>query len=195
LRERFFQGAAANGLDEELTERIFRKLLAFANFGFPESHALSFAYLVFASAFFKYYHPDAFCAALLRAQPMGFYSPQSLVADARRHGVTVRGPDINASDAHAELEPVRPGAQEQAVRMGLGSVRLIGDDLAKKIVAERENGPYRDMVDLARRVQLSRAQVEALSTAGAFGGFGVRRREALWASGAVAGERPDRLPG
>jgi error-prone DNA polymerase len=126
---------------------------------------------------------------------MGFYSPQSLVADARRHGVTVRGPDINASDAHAELEPVRPGGTERAVRMGLGSVRLIGDDLAKNIVAEREDGPYRDMVDLARRVQLTRAQVEALSTAGAFGGFGIRRREALWAAGAVAGERPDRLPG
>ena len=77
--------------------------MAFANFGFPESHALSFAYLVFASAWFKLYYPAAFCAALLRAQPMGFYSPQSLVADARRHGVTVQGPDINASLSHATL--------------------------------------------------------------------------------------------
>ncbi|MGH3859882.1 error-prone DNA polymerase [Actinokineospora sp.] len=195
LRERFYAGAAGNGLDEALSARIYEKLLAFANFGFPESHALSFAYLVFASAWFKLYYPAAFCAALLRAQPMGFYSPQSLVADARRHGVTVRGPDINASLEHAALEPVEPGGDEQAVRLGLGAVRLIGDDLAKRIVAERAEGPYLDMVDLARRVQLTRPQVEALSTAGAFGCFGLLRREALWAAGAAAAERPDRLPG
>jgi error-prone DNA polymerase len=124
---------------------------------------------------------------------MGFYSPQSLVADARRHGVTVRGPDINRSDPHATLEADASGAQ--AVRTGLGTVRTIGVDLAEKIVAERENGPYRDMADVARRTQLTRAQLEALATAGAFGGFGLARREALWAAGAVSGERPDRLPG
>lgn len=196
LRERFYEGAARHGIGEELAGRIYEKLIAFANFGFPESHALSFAYLVFASAWFKLYYPAAFCAALLRAQPMGFYSPQSLVADARRHGVTVRGPDINASLAHATLEPVADDGPERAVRLGLGAVRTIGDDLAERIVAERsEHGPFRDMVDLARRIQLTRAQVEALSTAGAFGCFGVRRREALWAAGAAAAERPDRLPG
>jgi error-prone DNA polymerase len=249
LRERFYQGAAGHGIGADLAGRIYEKLMAFANFGFPESHALSFAYLVYASAWFKLYYPAAFCAALLRAQPMGFYSPQSLVADARRHGVTVRGPDINASLAHATLEPRDRGtedllagssmvtedllagssidedllagssmvtedllagssvdedllagssidADEQVVRLGLGTVRGIGDDLAKRIVDERITaGSYQDMVDLARRVQLTRAQVEALSTAGAFGCFGVARREALWASGAVAGERPDRLPG
>jgi error-prone DNA polymerase len=193
LRERFYEGAAGHGIGEELAGRIYEKLMAFANFGFPESHALSFAYLVFASAWFKLYYPAAFCAALLKAQPMGFYSPQSLVADARRHGVTVQGPDINRSEPHATLEPDDRG--EQTVRIGLGTVRTIGQDLAEKIVAERENGPYRDMADLARRTQLTRAQLEALATSGAFGGFDLARREALWAAGAVSGERLDRLPG
>ncbi len=193
LRERFYAGAASHGVDEALASRIYEKLMAFANFGFPESHALSFAYLVFASAWFKLYYPAAFCAALLKAQPMGFYSPQSLVADARRHGVTVKGPDINKSQPQATLEPHR---NEQAVRTGLSTVRTIGEDLAEKIVQEREkNGPYKNMTDLARRTRLTRSQIEALATAGAFTGFTVNRREALWAAGAVAGETPDRLPG
>ncbi|MGW3965557.1 error-prone DNA polymerase [Amycolatopsis sp. NPDC005003] len=194
LRQRFLAGAAANGVDDELAQKIFLKLKAFANFGFPESHALSFAHLVFSSAYFKFYHPDAFLAGLLRAQPMGFYSPQSLVADARRHGVAVHGPDINRSLPHATLEA---GAGKfHDVRTGLSTVRKIGEDLAKRIVAERaENGDYRDMADVARRVRLTTPQIEALATAGAFGGFGGDRRQALWTAGAVAGERPERLPG
>jgi len=216
LRERFYAGAAGHGIDTELAGRIYEKLMAFANFGFPESHALSFAYLVFASAWFKLYYPAAFCAALLRAQPMGFYSPQSLVADARRHGVTVLGPDVNASLPHATLEPASPTLRhresntpaprvrhsraaspgEPVVRLGLGAVRTIGDGLAERVVTERAaNGPYRDMADLARRVGVTRVQLEALATAGAFDCFGLARRAALWAAGAVAGERPDRLPG
>jgi error-prone DNA polymerase len=194
LRDRFYVGAAAHGIDEELAGRIYEKLLAFANFGFPESHALSFAYLVFASAWFKLYYPEAFCAALLRAQPMGFYSPQSLVADARRHGVTVHGPDLNASLPHPTLEPDTNG--EPTIRIGLSTVRTIGEELATRIVAEREaDGPYRNMADLSRRTQLTRTQIEALATAGAFGCFETDRRSALWAAGAVAGDRPDRLPG
>jgi error-prone DNA polymerase len=193
LRERFYEGAARHGIKEDLAGKIYEKLMAFANFGFPESHALSFAYLVFASAWFKLYYPAAFCAALLKAQPMGFYSPQSLVADARRHGVTVKGPDINKSLPQATLEP---HGSEQAIRTGLSTVRIIGEDLATKIVKEREQqGPYASMTDLARRTQLTRAQIEALATAGTFAGFNVDRREALWAAGAVAGETPDRLPG
>ncbi|WP_435155712.1 error-prone DNA polymerase [Amycolatopsis sacchari] len=196
LRRRFYDGAAKKGIGEELAGRIFEKMKAFSNFGFPESHALSFAYLVFASAYFKYYHPDAFCAGLLRAQPMGFYSPQSLVADARRHGVTVHGPDVNASEPHATLEPHGDG---HAVRAGLGTVRLIGQALAEKLVEERKSGgPYQHMADVARRVRLTRPQVEALATAGAFGCFpeiGGDRRRALWAAGAVAEERPEKLPG
>ena len=194
LRQRFLEGAAANGVEAELAQKIFLKLKAFANFGFPESHALSFAHLVFSSAYFKYYHPDAFLAGLLRAQPMGFYSPQSLVADARRHGVTVHGPDINRSLPHATLEAGT--GKYHDVRTGLRTVRMIGEDVAKRIVAEREaNGDFTDMADVARRVRLKTPQIEALATAGAFAGFGGDRRQALWTAGAVAGERPEKLPG
>src|SRR6185369_9777020 len=114
LRGRLYEGMARNGIAGAVADDIYLKLSSFANFGFPESHAMSFAYLVFASAWLKRYHPAAFCAALLNAQPMGFYSPQSLVDDARRHGVTVRRPDINASGAACTLEPpiedASPGA-------------------------------------------------------------------------------------
>jgi error-prone DNA polymerase len=192
LRGRFYDGMRAlHGATDEVIDRTYEKLEAFANFGFPESHALSFASLVFYSSWFKLHHPAAFCAALLRAQPMGFYSPQSLVADARRHGVTVHGPDVNASLAHATLEDAG-----NAVRLGLGAVRHIGDDLAEQLVEERKNnGPFASLLDLTSRVQLSVPQTEALATAGALGCFGVSRREALWAAGAAATQRPDRLPG
>ena len=192
LRERFYAGMAQrHGITGEVADRIYEKLEAFANFGFPESHSLSFASLVFYSSWFKLHHPAAFCAALLRAQPMGFYSPQSLVADARRHGVVVHGPCVNASLAHATLED--HGLQ---VRLGLGEVRHIGADLAQRLVEERRaGGPFASLLDLTGRVQLSVPQTESLATAGALGCFGVTRREALWAAGAAAAERPDRLPG
>ncbi|MBO0677842.1 error-prone DNA polymerase [Mycolicibacterium sp. S2-37] len=192
LRGRFYEGMRLrHGITGEVADRIYEKLEAFANFGFPESHSLSFASLVFYSSWFKLHHPAAFCAALLRAQPMGFYSPQSLVADARRHGVIVHGPDVNASLAYATLE--NAGTE---VRLGLGAVRHIGDDLAQRIVEERDaNGPFDDLLDLTGRVQLSVPQTEALATAGALGCFGITRREGLWAAGAAAAERPDRLPG
>ncbi|MGE5829781.1 MAG: error-prone DNA polymerase [Micromonosporaceae bacterium] len=226
LRERLYEGMAANGITGALADDLFLKLSAFANYGFPESHAMSFAFLVYASAWFKRYHPAAFCAALVNAQPMGFYSTQSLVDDARRHGVVVRRPDLNASGAKAILEPpvVAGGARNgpgqppsqwgiggPVVRLGLSEVRTIGDELAQRIEAERAaRGPYRDMRDLARRLAeekpLTTANLEALATAGAFACFRVRdertgqlrelsRREALWAAGAAAQERPGRLPG
>jgi error-prone DNA polymerase len=263
LRERFYQGMATNGITGAAADELYTKLAAFANFGFPESHSVSFAFLVYASAWIKLYYPAAFCAALLNAQPMGFYSPQSLVADARRHGVTVHGPDLNASGAGATLqgegrpaglaepvwdgqpadEPVPArigvgaaagpaagflpdrrqgscriggadlggrgsgrsaggaagglvGQRHPAVRLGLAGVRLIGTANAERIVAARDaGGPYRDMADLARRTGLAAAQLEALATAGAFGCFGLARREALWAAGAAAQARPDRLEG
>jgi error-prone DNA polymerase len=192
LKGRFYDGMRArHGITGEVADRIYEKLEAFANFGFPESHSLSFASLVFYSSWFKLHHPAAFCAALLRAQPMGFYSPQSLVADARRHGVTVHGPDVNASLAHATLE--NEGLE---VRLGLGSVRHIGDELAERMVEERNtNGPFASLLDLTGRLQLSIPQTEALATAGALGCFGITRREGLWAAGAAATQRPDRLPG
>ncbi|MGV0813232.1 error-prone DNA polymerase [Mycolicibacterium boenickei] len=192
LRSRFYDGMRElHGITGEVAERIYEKLEAFANFGFPESHSLSFASLVFYSSWFKLHHPAVFCAALLRAQPMGFYSPQSLVADARRHGVVVHGPDVNASLAYATCEN-----HGMDVRLGLGSVRHVGDELAQRLVDERNaNGPFTTLIDLTNRVQLSVPQTEALATAGALGCFGISRREALWAAGAAATQRPDRLPG
>src|SRR6266540_429647 len=211
VKERLYKGMAAGGITGALADDLYDKLAAFAHYGFPESHAISFAYLVYASAKLKRYAPAAFCAALLNAQPMGFYSPQSLVDDARRHGVTVRRPDINASNAKAVLEPPltaggpRNGPGEPpshwgrggpVVRLGLSSVRSLGDDRAQAIEDEhRDHGPYRDMADLARRAGLGTAHLEALATADAFACFGLTRREALWAAGAAAQERDGTLEG
>ncbi|MGQ0482726.1 MAG: DNA polymerase III subunit alpha [Pseudonocardia sp.] len=198
LRQRFYAGMAANGITGEVATRIFEKMLAFADFGFPESHSISFASLVYYSSWFKCYYPAAFCAALLNSQPMGFYSPSSLVADARRHGVSVRGPDVNRSGADAVLEPVEEAGpdEEPAIRLGLAGVRTVGDELARAIEAERRaHGRYVDLADLARRVRLAPPKAEALATSGAFGCFGVDRRAALWAAGVVAIHRPTHLPG
>ncbi|HVL03881.1 MAG TPA: OB-fold nucleic acid binding domain-containing protein, partial [Acidimicrobiales bacterium] len=163
--------------------------VAFANFGFPESHSVSFAYLVYASAWCKLHYPAAFCASLLNAQPMGFWSPHTLVRDARRHGVVVHGPDVNTSAAESTLEP---GSGAVALRLGLDQVRDVGDGVAERIAAGR---PYTSMDDLVRRSGAGLAALEALATAGAFGCFGLDRREALWAAGACAQARPGTLPG
>jgi len=213
LRGRLMDGMRAKGVDDPaVREEIYDKLKAFADFGFPESHAYSFAYLVYASSWLKVHHPAAFYAGLLAAQPMGFYSPQSLTADARRHGVQVLRPDVNASRALAGVERLTPDGPPPppreddgygpapdptlAVRLGLSAVRGIGDDLAEQMVAEREeHGPFTDLRDLARRVGLSTAQLEALATAGATEGLGAGRREALWAAGALGQEGPGTLPG
>ena len=186
LRLRLYEGMAERGITGEVADEIYLKLAAFANYGFPESHSVSFAYLVYASAWFKFHHPSAFCAGLLNAQPMGFYSPHSLVSDATRHGVEVRTPCVNASAARASLEPADPvapmgdgapplrdrsdtstwGHGGPVVRLGIGSVRGIGGDLAEQIAAGR---PYETMEDVARRnPQLCLAHLEALATAGAF---------------------------
>jgi error-prone DNA polymerase len=185
LRGRLYAGMAERGIEGEVADRIYEKLAAFANFGFPESHSVSFAYLVYASAWLKLHYPAAFLAALLNAQPMGFWSPNTLVADARRHGVVVRGPDVNRSAATATLEA-------GAVRLGLSYVRSLGEELAERVA---EGRPYASMADLVRRTGVNEGQVEALATAGAFGSLGVERRAALWAAGAVAQARADRLPG
>ncbi|HET9187243.1 MAG TPA: error-prone DNA polymerase, partial [Acidothermaceae bacterium] len=190
MRDKLYTGMAANGITGAVADEIYEKLTAFAHFGFPESHSISFAYLVYASSWLKLHYPAAFCAALLNAQPMGFYSPQSLVADARRHGVEVRRPDVNQSGAKATLE--QAGSGECAVRLGLMSVRGVGEPLAERVA---EGRPYRGMADLVHRVGLSAAQVESLATAGAFDCFGLSRREALWAAGAAAQATPGRLEG
>jgi error-prone DNA polymerase len=218
MRERLYAGMAANGITGAVADDVYVKIKAFAAFGFAESHSISFAFLVYASSWLKLYHPAAFCASLLNAQPMGFYSPQSLVQDAKRHGVDVRGPDLNASRAQANLEsptdpnlgrpavvgvvptpPVAeyegPGPEQPAVRLGLSSVRTIGLELAEAIVAERSRrGDYASMADLVRRTGLNTEQVEALATSGAFDCLDLTRRGALWAAGPVAAIRADQLP-
>ena len=204
LRDRLYEGMAAQrDRRRRWPTRSSTKLAAFANFGFPESHAMSFAYLVYASAWLKRYHPAAFCAALLNAQPMGFYSPQSLVADARRHGVRVRGPDINAQ-RRAALEPCCSRTRDErrsgrAVRLGdwpsgahdrrrrWPSGSTAERDARRAVPGHGRPGPARP----AHRPR----RLEALATADAFDCFGLARREALWAAGAAPPDRPDRLPG
>ena len=207
LKARLHEGMRANGVTEDVAEVIYDKLAAFANYGFPESHSVSFAYLVYSSCWMKHHYPAAFCAALLNAQPMGFYSPQSLTADARRHGVAVQRPDVNTSLVGATCEWVDQQDRmrtddrgyplvQPAVRLGLADVRLVGTGLAEKLVAERDtNGPFADMADLARRVEPGRAAMEALATADAFACFGIDRRRALWAAGALAEATSNRLLG
>ncbi|NNF55836.1 MAG: error-prone DNA polymerase [Acidimicrobiales bacterium] len=212
LQERLYAGMAERDVEPDVQEQIWVKLVAFANYGFPESHSISFAYLVYASSWIKLHYPAAFCAALLNAQPMGFYSPHSLVQDARRHGVATRSPDINASGADAELHA--PDGQFPppefiselgsatwphqfdhgwAVRLGIGSVRGIGEDMAETIATNR---PYTSIEQLVRKTGVTKEQVEAMATAGCFDSFGSDRRQALWTAGAVAAaNKPNTLPG
>ena len=224
LHQRFADGAAARDVPPDVIEIIWEKLAAFASYGFPESHSVSFAYLVYASSWLKRWYPAAFCAALLDAQPMGFYAPHTLVQDARRHGVEVRTPDLNASPRpprwspslwHRSTAPPRGGADSaggrpsgtrrrrsggsRGRRCGWGSPTCggSGSTWPTEIAAGR---PYVDPEDLARRVTLTLPQLEALATAGAFDCFGMPRREAIWAAGAVAQMGTDRhgaqrLPG
>lgn len=178
IRARLYDGMASNGVTGALADDLYARLAAVANYGLPEGHAISFAYLVYASAWLKRYHPAAFCAALLNAQPMGFHSPQALVDDARRHGVVVHEPDVNASEANATLAPATRserrfggaaaspsnwGVGEPTVRLGLSAIRGISDEMAERIVAERsENGLYNGLGDLVRRVNPTTIQLQAL---------------------------------
>ncbi|HEY4927928.1 MAG TPA: error-prone DNA polymerase [Acidimicrobiales bacterium] len=208
LRDRLFAGMAARDVSEAVSEQVYTALAAFANFGFPESHSVAFAHLVYSTAWCKVHYPAAFTAGLLNAQPMGFWSPQSLVADAKRHGVVVRRPDVNAGRADASLEPEHghgPTPPEStALRLGLSSVRGIGSETATRIEA---GAPWSGMEDLVRRAGVSRAQLEALATAGALDGLGDRgrmgrdgrpgggRRALVWGAGAASQATADRLPG
>ncbi len=212
LRERFMVGAGANGIEPDVALQIFEKLRAFSDFGFPESHSFSFAYLVYASTWLKAHKPAAFYAGLLAAQPMGFYSPQSLSADARRHGQVVLRPCVARSqplakveriteafetpdEARADLMALTTVDRQLAVRMGLAAVRGIGTEDAQRIVAARAERPFADLRDMARRVQLSAPQWEALATGGALEALGVTRREGLWAAGVLSQEGPGTLAG
>ena len=201
LRQRLYDGMAAKNVTGPEADQLFDKFRGFAAFGFPESHSLSFAFLAFASTWLKLYYPAVFLASLLNAQPMGFYAPQELVHDARRHGIIVHSPTINTSPASAGLEACTtgtytgPGPEQPAVRAGLSSIRTISADTAAAVVAERDaGGPFASQADLARRVGLSTEQLEALATAGAFTDFGTGRRAALWSAGTAATTRPGHLP-
>ncbi len=189
LKGRFYSGMAQNGIVGEAADQLFEALAAFANFGFPESHAVSFAHLVYCSAWIKVHYPAAFLVSLLNAQPMGFWSTQSLVADAQHHGVSVLRPDVNYSDVGASLEGT---CDEALVRLGLCDVRSIGTEVAERIVA---GAPWRDSADLARRAGLQQQHLEALAAAGALDSFGASRRALTWSAGAAAQALADRLPG
>jgi error-prone DNA polymerase len=187
LKGRLYEGMAERGITDELADQIFHKMASFSSYGFPESHSVSFAYLVYSSAWIKYHEPAIFCASLLNAQPMGFWSPHSLVRDARRHGVLVTTPDINSSAALATLTPNSDSNSQLSVSLGLSAVRGISVDMARRIVSRQ---PYTSIDHLARCIpELSRSQIEALATAGAFEkSFVEQRRSSLWKAGAhVAG--------
>ncbi|MEH0146551.1 error-prone DNA polymerase [Corynebacterium sp. Q4381] len=191
LKQRFFDGCwSTNRIEAEVADRLWQKIVAFAAYGFPESHSQSFASLVYFSAWFKFYYPAQFCVGLLRAQPMGFYSPQSLIQDARRHGVRVLPVDVNESGREARcLGGDRSGG---TIRVGLNLIRGLGDAAADRIEAAQ---PFRGIPDLARRADLTVEHVEALARAGALDCFGVDRRQAMWQAGIAATEREGMLPG
>jgi error-prone DNA polymerase len=196
MRARLLEGMAANGITGEVAEEIAHKLEAFADFGFPESHSVSFAYLVYASSWMKLHYPAEFTAALLNAQPMGFYSPHTIVRDARRHGVEVVGPDLDRSRTQCTLEAAPGSGGDLTVRIGLRYVRNVGDALLERIEEERAaGGPFADLEDFARRTAAPTDAIEGLATAGAYGCFGLSRRDALWAAAALREARPDKLPG
>jgi error-prone DNA polymerase len=174
-RPRFVAGALERGIDEETAHLIYDKLVGFAGFGFPKSHAAAFALLGYQSAWLRRYYPGEFLCALLNAQPMGFYPPSSLVRDAQRRGVEVRPPHVNRSLAECTIE-------EGAVRVGLGYVQSVGEAEAKEV----ESGqPYADLGELARRAPVHADVLEALVAAGACDEWGPRR-ELLWRLGVTA---------
>jgi error-prone DNA polymerase len=176
-RKRFVEGAAANGVDERLANEIYDKLVGFSGFGFPKSHAAAFGLLGYQSQWLRCHYPAEFLAALLNAQPMGFYPPATLVRDAQRRGVEVLPPDVNLSSAKCVV-------QDGTVRIGIEYVTSIGEDDAKALVEERErNGPFRSVRELAQRAPLRREGLEALISSGACAEFGTEARPLLWEAG------------
>jgi len=185
-RTKFVGGMTARGYDPDFAARCFRQIEGFGSYGFPESHAISFAKLVWVSAWIKYARPDAFCAALLNSQPMGFYQPAQLVRDAREHGVEVRPVDILSSHWDCTLEPAGEG-QLCAVRLGLRQVSGLREEEATHLVAAREAGAA-TLRDLAARAGLSRRSLELLAEADALRTLGLDRRQGLWAVKGLAPE-------
>ena len=179
FRDKFIGGMTARGYDRDFAEHCFGQIEGFGEYGFPESHAASFALLVYASAWIKCRYPDVFCAAILNSQPMGFYQPAQLVRDARAHGVEVLAVDVNFSNWDCTLEAAAEG--KHAVRLGFRIVSGLGEDELKKLIAARGNG-FSSIERLAAIAGVSRFTIERLAEADAFRSLGLDRRAALWAA-------------
>src|SRR5262249_48411907 len=186
-RDRFVEGALANGVDEATAQVVYDKLVGFSGFGFPKSHAAAFGLLAYQSAWLRHHFPAEFLCSLLNAQPMGFYPPSTLVRDGQRRGVETRPPDVNISAAKCAVE-------DGAVRIGIEYVNGGGEEEAKAVVAERErSGPFGSIRELAQRTQLSDHALETLIVAGACDCFEQPRRALLWELGFVP--RTQSVPG
>jgi error-prone DNA polymerase len=200
MKARLLAGMAERGIAPADAEIIFSQLLGFAGYGFPESHSASFALLVYASAWLKRYHPAAFACALLNSQPMGFYAPHTLLEDAKRHGVEVRGVDVLASAWESALEGAAPGAaaapgEAPAIRVGLHAIRGLPRDVGDALLAARAAAPFASLGDLVRRAGLSRAWLVRLAEAGALGALAPDRRSAVWRSLGVEADAGDLFAG
>jgi len=184
FREDFHRGMAARGYDPDFAARCFQQIEGFGTYGFPESHAASFAGLVYVSAWIKCHHPAAFAAALLNSQPMGFYAPAQIVRDARDHGVEVRPVDVTRSDWDCTLE-VEEDSAAPALRLGLRLIAGLGQDHAEAIMRARAEAPFADIPDLAHRARLDRGAMDALARADALRTLAGGRREAMWEAAGV----------
>ena len=187
FRDRFVSGMLERGYDAEFAARCFAQIEGFGSYGFPESHAASFARLVYISAWLKHHHPAIFTCALLNAQPMGFYAPAQLVRDARDHGVEVRPVSINHSEWHCTIEPRADGAL--ALRLGLRQVKGMREEDADWIAAARGNG-YPDVESVWRRAGVRPDVLARLAEADAFACLGLSRRDALWQAKALQAPKP-----
>ncbi len=188
--DKFITGMVARGYKRDFAERCFEQIRGFGDYGFPESHAVSFALLVYASAWVKCHHPAIFACALLNSQPMGFYAPAQIVRDAQAHRVIVQPADVTASHWDCALEPEPRSADGLALRLGLRLVAGLGAEDAERIAEARAAAPFASVADLAQRAQLGRTALEALATADAFRGLGRDRRAALWDAAALSGPAP-----
>lgn len=186
FHDRFLTGMAANGYDADFAARCFAQLEGFGSYGFPESHAASFALLVYASAWIKHHHPGLFACALLNAQPMGFYAPAQIVRDAREHGVVVLPPQINASQWDNRMEETDAGL---ALRLGFRQINGMTEQEAEWITAARGNG-YLAVEDVWRRAGVSADTLTRLAEADVFASLGLTRRDALWAARALSQGKP-----
>jgi len=191
FRERLIQGMVARGYGGEFAEQIYRQILGFGEYGFPESHAASFALLVYASAWLKRHHPAAFFAALLNSQPMGFYAPAQLVGEARRVGVEVRPPDVRFSDWDCTLERDERGVP--CLRLGLRLVGGLSEPGASRLLQARRQRAWESAADLLSRAMLDRRDLRALARANALAGLAGNRHQAVW--WVLGGENPAALPG